>query len=336
MYRDAAYSCCVVEDTVFAIGFDEVGGVGRQRYRVEARSARDGSSMGRWFDTSVYSFASLMACTVVRGNVVAVGATDKFWSVIVFDKKLNIVTRKDFEKPRFMPFSVDTDGDIIFVAGVETAGEKGYAIRLEALSADDLSTIGFYTSNPMGKNAAAYSVAYNPVTKHIVIGGFDNVDGFRRWRIEILTRDLSISRIARPDVRGSVTGVAIGPQGLVYAVGRGGVAKIDRDGSIASLTRSPGGLQIIASHSAAPPILRNIGVVSDNTFYLLDENLRPLEITRLVMGTETTFLSHGRPAMDSTKIYIAANSIITDVDWGWRIVAVNPAPSSIFRRLFRI
>ena len=334
IYRDGAYSCCVLEDTLFVIGFDETSGLGKQRYRIETRRISDGSLISRWSDDKAYSFASLFSCVVVKNKVVVVGATESSWSVVAFDKKLNVVARKDFEKPRFIPYSVDSDGDIVLVGGVELVGEKGYAIRVEALSADDLSPIGFYTSNPMGKNAGAYSIIYNPVAKNVIVGGFDELDGARRWRVEILSRDLSLARIARPDLNGSVTGLAVDSQGFVYAVGRGGMAKIDRNGGVVSATRVVSGAQVIASPSDSRPIGRYIGVVSDNGFYLLDKNLGMVDRAIFAREAEATFVAQGRPAMDSEKIYIAASTIVTDIDWGWRIVALNPSPS-MFRRIFR-
>ncbi|MEM0026491.1 MAG: hypothetical protein QXT53_00960 [Ignisphaera sp.] len=333
-YRDGAYSCCVFGDILFVVGFDEVGGFGRQRYRVESRRVSDGSSTGVWVDDRVYGFASLFSCAVVRGGVVVVGATDRFWSLVVFDKNLSVVARRDFESSRFIPYSVDSDGDVVFVGGVEFVGERGYAIHVEALSADDLSHIGFYTSSPMERNAAAYSVVYNPMTKGVVVGGFDEADGFRRWRIEMLSRDLSLSRVVRPDVHGSVTGLAVGSQGFVYAVGRGGVAKIDRNGEAASLTKAVSGAQIVASPSDSKPIGRYVGVVSDKNFHVLDKSLKLVDSAGLVRGAEITFVGQGKPAMDSERVYIVANTIATDVDWGWRILALNPSPS-IFRRIIR-
>ena len=329
-YRDSAYSCCVLGDTLYVVGFDEANGFGVQRYRVEARRVRDGSLKRVWVDEKAHRFASLFTCVTLGNRIYVAGATDSFWSIIAFDEELNAVARRDFDKPRFIPYSMDTDGRVIYVAGAEIAGES-YAIHVEALSPDDLTPVATYTSNPMGRGAAAYSIAYDYVTNRVVLGGFDNVDGYRRWRIEILDKDLSLIRVCRPDVAGSVTGVAIGLNNAVYAVGRNAVAKLDIDGVVQKIDRARGGSRVVSS-SGSPPLGRRVAIATDNNIYIMDENLNLVDATRLPRGAEIIAVTQGRIAYDNKKLYIAATQIISDNDWAWAIAAVNPSPKRF--RLF--
>jgi len=327
-YRDGAYSCCLLGDVVFAVGFDEVMGVGRQRYRVEARSIRDGYILGRWTDEKVHRVASLYSCVATRNRVFAVGAAEGFWSVIVFDRELAVIRRRDFEKPRFIPYAVDSDGDLLFVAGAELLSAGLYAIHVEAISVDDLTPIARHSSNPRERGAAAYTITFNPETRQVLVGGFDNIDGYRSYRVEVLNRDLSLAVVARPGLRGAVTGISPGPQGTSYAVGRSGVVKISREGSTIMTNTTRSGIKI--AFSATPPLDGRVAVVTDNNLHVLDENLGAVETTRIARGTEVLAATQGRVAADTTNIYIAMTQILTDVDWGWSIIAVNPRPARRF------
>jgi hypothetical protein len=327
-YRDGTYSCCLcgaLRDAVVAVGFDEVMGVGRQRYRVEMRSVENGYLLDKWVDEKVYRVAALYSCVSARGGVYAVGATEGFWSVIVFDRELSVVMRRDFDRPRFIPYAVDTDGNNLFIAGIELTGTGLYTIHVEMLSLDDLTPIAKYTSNPRERGGAAYTIKYNSETKQILIGGFDNVEGFRGYRVEVLDRNLALVAVVRPGLRGAVASVSPGPQGGFYAVGRSGAAKIGRDGSVLTTTTSRTGMKVV--YSATPPLNKKVAIIADNTIHLLDENLGVVESTRVTRGTEIlSIAAQGNVAMDNRNLYIALTQVFSDADWGWSVMAVNPSP----------
>jgi len=324
-YRDAAYSTCVLRDVVYVAGFDEVLGFGRQRYRIEARSVRSGVVVGRWVDEKGYSFASLYSCAALKDRVFAVGATEVFWSVIAFDKGLNIVLRRDFEKPRFIPYSIAVSGDMLFVAGAELLPGGGYAMHVEAVSIDDLTPLARYSSNPRQMGAAAYATLYNTFTGQLVVGGFDNAEGYRSWRIEVLSKDLSLQIISKPQLRGAITALAMNPGGYIYAVGRNGVAKVNRDGGVASMNTGIGGCKALASPTESP-LESRIAIISDDTLHIVDENLKIVESLRIARGTEILTAMHGGISFDKENMFIALTQITTDIDWNWSIIAVNPRP----------
>ena len=324
-YRDGTYSCCLLGDVVVAVGFDEVMGVGRQRYRAESRSIKDGVLQDRWVDEKVYRVAALYSCATAKNTVYAVGATEGFWSVIAFDKSLHVVKRRDFDRPRFIPYAVDTDGNNLFIAGIELTGTGLYTIHVEVLAVDDLKPVAKYSSSPGGKGGAAYTITYNPETKLLAIGGFDNTEGFRSYRVEILDTNLTPLAVVRPGFRGAVTSVSPGPQGGFYAVGRSGAAKIGKDGSVLATTTSRTGMKVV--YSATPPLNKKIAIIADNIMHLLDEDLSMIEVSRLARGTEVLAAGQGRVAMDSANLYIALTQVFSDVDWGWSVMAVNPQPT---------
>ncbi|MCC6057260.1 MAG: hypothetical protein LM583_11335, partial [Desulfurococcaceae archaeon] len=200
-----------------------------------------------------------------------------------------------------------------------------YTIHVEVLAADDLKPVAKYSSSPGGKGGAAYTITYNPETKLLAIGGFDNTEGFRSYRVEILDTNLTPVAVVRPGLRGAVASVSPGPQGGFYAVGRSGAVKIGKDGSVLTTTTSRTGMKVV--YSATPPLNKKVAIIADNIIHLLDENLGVVESTRVTRGTEIlSIAAQGNVAMDNRNLYIALTQVFSDADWGWSVMAVNPSP----------
>ncbi|MCI4436794.1 MAG: hypothetical protein JHC33_08320 [Ignisphaera sp.] len=322
-YRDAVYSCCLLGDVVYVVGLDESSGLGAQRYRIESRSASDGGVLNTWRDDKVHHFASLFDCISLKDKVYAVGATERFWSILVFDRELGLIQRKDFEKPRFIPYSMDTDGKLLYIAGVEI-GENTTSIHVEAISPDDLSQVGVYISNPRGRGAGAYTILYDSETERLLVGGYDNIDGFRSFRTEMLSTELSLVAVIRPGIRGAVTSLSGRLRDTIYIGGKAGIARVNVDGTVLSTNIHATGTKIL--YSTQPPVEGRVVVVTDNNLYVLDEGLTQLDTIRLARGTEVLAATIGKMVADTRAVYIAMTQMLTDVDWGWSILAVDPRP----------
>ncbi|MEM4040967.1 MAG: hypothetical protein QXM83_04010 [Ignisphaera sp.] len=334
-YRDGVYSVCVSSGIVYAVGFDELMGYGKQRYRVEGVDARDGHMIAKWVDDKAHSFASLYSCTAVGDRIYVFGATDRFWTIMVFDKLLNPVKRVDREKPYILPFSVVNVGRYIYVAGVEITPTGSTAIHVSRISVDDLSIVNSYTSNPKDRGAGAYSIAYNKKMKQIIVGGFDKIDGVSNWRIEYLTEDLNLIKISRPSVKGSITGLALDADGFIYTAGRTRIARISREGETLNTVTSPQAVKIYTSQESLPILGTNIAVATDNEAYILtNDTLSIVEAIRLSRGPQILSMMLGSMDADNERIYLASTQIATKDDWNWTILALKPRGRG-FLRLFR-
>jgi len=322
-YRDVVFGSCVLGDYVFSVGLDEARGFGRQRYRVEARYRGDGSLYDSWVDEEVYSFASLYSCSVLGDNIYVVGASERFWSIIVFSKELDVINRKDFDRPMLIPFSIASGDGYLYIAGTSIA-ENGTAITVLKVSPENLSIEAIYSSISMKIFGGAYSIAYNDVNKRIVVGGFDRIDNVYSWRIEILDTNLNLVKVIRPGIRGAIKSISIGINGDIYAVGRNGIVRFNRDGDIVKENRNIGGIEIYTPQKLGTAMDRNIAIINNNEFYLLKEDLTTIESIRIPRGTETISFIHGTPAFDGTKLYISGTEENPKEDWSWNIIAIDP------------
>jgi transcriptional regulator with XRE-family HTH domain len=158
--------------------------------------------------------------------------------------------------------------------------------------------------------------------------------GIRSIPDEVVQKALQYLNLTESEFREAVQGVE-----LLKATGvvkEGGVIDytLAREGSTIMTNTTKCGIKI--AFSATPlPLDGRVAVVTDNNLHVLDENLGAVETTRIARGTEVLAATQGRVAADATNIYIAMTQILTDEDWGWRIIAVNPRPArrfGIFRR----
>lgn len=334
-YRDGVYSVCVSSGIVYAVGFDELLGYGKQRYRVEGVDVRDGHVVAKWVDDKGYHIASIYSCVSVGDRIYVFGATDKFWSIIMFDKFLNPVKRIDMEKPYVLPFSAVAIGKNIYVAGVEITSTRSTAIHVSKISADDLSIVNNYSSNPKESGAGVYAAAYNKKIKQIVVGGFDKLDGVSNWRIEYLTEDLRTIKTIRPSVKGCITGLTLDADGTIYATGRNRIAKISKEGETLNLITSPQAVKIYASQDPLPILGTNVAAATDNEAYILSSStLSIVEAVRISRGPQILSMMIGSMDADNEKIYLASTQIATKDDWNWSILALRPRGKG-FLRFFR-
>ena len=330
-YRDAAFSVCVSGDVVYAVGFDELLGYGRQRYRVEALTSRDGLPIARWTDEDVHPLATLLSCTTYGDRVYVFGLTHRFWSALIFDRYLKLVRRVDFEKPRFTPFSATVGEGYVYVAGAELT-PAGTALRVLKLAPDDLAVVGSYAPNLGSANSGAYAVDYGRTLKQVVVGGFDRIDGVSRWRVEYLTPDLEPVKVVRPDIKGSVTGLSAGADGSVYAVGKTRVVKLGRDGEVVRSVSSPPAVKVYAAQEHAPSLGANVAAAATDEVYVLDgRSLSVVDGARISRGPQVTSMMVGSMAVDSEKIYVAATAVAGPT-WGWIVAALRPRRRGIFKR----
>jgi len=331
-YRDAAFSVCVSGDVVYGVGFDELLGYGRQRYRIEAIASVSGRPVARWVDEKSFPVAALLSCATYGGRVYAFGTAHSFWTVLVFDRYLNLVARVDLERPRFTPFSAVAGDGYIYVAGAEVMPTGSTVLRVLKLSPDDLTVVDSYAPNLGPVDSGAYAVDYSRALKQVVVGGFDRVDGVSRWRIEYLTPNLKPIKVLRPDVRGSVTGLSAGADGATYAVGRIRVVRLSRDGEVERLVSSPPAVKVYAAQDYVPSLGANVAVAATDEVYVLDgKSLSVVDGTRITRGPQVASMMVGSMVADSEKIYVAATAV-AGFSWGWIVAALRPKRRGIFRR----
>ena len=330
-YRDAAFSVCVSGDVVYAVGFDELLGYGKQRYRVESLTSRDGLPIARWTDEDVHPLATLLSCTTYGDRVYVFGLTNRFWSALIFDRYLKLARRVDSENPRFTPFSAVAGEGYIYVAGAELT-PAGTALRVLKLAPDDLAVVGSYTPNLGSANSGAYAVDYSRTLKQVVVGGFDRIDGISKWRVEYLTPDLEPVKVVRPDIKGSVTGLSAGADGSVYAVGKTRVVKLSRDGEVVRSVSSPPAVKVYAAQEHAPSLGANVAAAATDEVYVLDgRSLSVVDGARISRGPQVASMMVGSMAVNSEKIYVAATAVAGPT-WGWIVAALRPRRRGIFRR----
>jgi len=330
-YRDAAFSVCVSGDVVYAVGFDELLGYGRQRYRVEALTSRDGLPIARWTDEDTHPLAALLSCTIYGDRVYVFGLTHRFWSALVFDRYLKLIKRVDFESPRFAPFSATVGEGYVYVAGTELT-PAGTALRVLKLAPEDLAVVDSYAPNLGPADSGAYAVDYSSTLKQLVVGGFDKLEGVSRWRVEYLTPNLEPVRVVRPDIKGSVTGLSAGADGSVYAVGKTRVVKLSRDGVVERSASSPPAVKVYAAKDYVPSLGGNVAAAVTDEVYVLDgRSLSVVDGARISRGPQVASMMVGSMAADSEKIYVAATSVAGPM-WSWVVAALRPRRRGIFRR----
>lgn len=335
-YRDGVYSVCVLGGRVYAAGFDELMGAGRKRYRIEALDTASGAPLAAWADESSYPSASLFTCTGLGDRVYAFGATDRFWSILVFDRDLNLVKRVDIDTPYLAPFSAIVSDRYIYVAGTALTSTSLSALYVMKISADDLTVVKSFTTDVKGSGAGAYAVVYNKQAKQVVIGGFDRSEGAMGWLVAYLSEDLELIRVSRPGVRGSITGLAVDPSGFVYATGKSRVVKLDKEGSTVYSVGSPQGLKIYASQDLASPLGLNIALAGDNEVYVLtSDTLSVVDFVRLSKGPQVLTSFIGSMDADRDNIYLAVTQVVTKDDWNWAVYALRPRGRRFIPRLFR-
>ncbi len=188
-------------------------------------------------------------------------------------------------------------------------------IMVLKVSHDALSIEATYSSMPMDKPSGAYSIAYNYANKSVVVGGFDRVDSVYRWRIEILDNNLNPVKMVRMGVGSAVTGVSIGVDGDIYAIGRNGIVRLSKDGDVVMENRSLGGIEIFSSQRFGTSIGRNIVAIDNNWVYLLKEDLSIVERLRIAGGGESIAFLHGAPAFDGSKLCVSGIKIDPRDDW---------------------
>lgn len=324
-YRDGVHSVCFAEGNVYAVGFDELHGYGKKRYRIESYNAIDGVPLAKWADEKSYNIASLISCTSLGGHIYAFGVSDSFWSILEFDRNLNLVRRTDIDKPYLVPFSAIAIDRYIYIAGTTLTPQGSTAAYIAMVSPDTLSVYKSFSMGREGREAGAYTIAFNKNTNRFVVGGFDKSEGAMNWLLIFLNRDLELIKIVRTNIKGSITGLAINPEGNIYAVGRSAIAKFSREGEVLTTITSIPGVKVYSAQTPSTPIGPNIVVVSDNDAYMLSsDRLSVVDSTRLSKGPQilTSFL--GSMDSDNEKLYVALTQVVTKDDWNWTVMALRP------------
>jgi len=323
-YRDGVSGICLLGNNIYVVGFSETISLGVQRYRVESRRKSDGSIINSWISDESYRYGSLYSCIAMGSKIYVAGASIGFWNLYEFSPELGLIDHRRFEES-FIPFSMAFNGRDIYIAGVYTSEEEARIIKV---SADDLGIRAVYRS--LKKPSMFYSIAYNEMSRRIVAVGCDSSDGFYRWRIEVLTPELDLVRVIRPDFRGCATGISIDINGDIYIVGRRGILKLSEEGRTIAENRRLGGVEIYAPRQTGTSLGSNIVVIDHNTIHILDNTkLRIRESIRIARGLEAIAFSHNSLVYDGTYLYIAGTESSSPEDWNWIIMAIDPRPRRI-------
>jgi hypothetical protein len=331
-FRDGVFGVCVAGDRVYAVGFDELHGLGRKRFRLGSYRSSDGTPIASWADEKSYPIASLISCTYVKGYIYAFGVTDKFWSILVFDRDLNLVKRVDIDKPYVTPFSAIVIDNNLYVVGTAVTGIDVNAVYVARISPDILSIEKTFVTDREGRGAGAYTITYNRVTDRIAIGGYDRVEGSMNWLVVFLTKDLDLIKIVRPSVKGAITGLSTNPEGAMYAVDRGNVIKLGKEGELLLTSTLIQGVKVYSSQIGTSSIGLNAVIALDNNvFYISNDDLSIIDSVRLSRGPQmlTTFV--GSMDSDNDKVYLGLTQVVTKDDWNWVVVALRPRARRRFR-----
>jgi len=342
-YRDGVYSVCASGDRVYAVGFDEYHGLGKKRFRIESFSVKDGKTIAAWTDGRSLPLASFFTCVSYGNRVYAFGATDRFWSMLVFDRMLEVISRVDVDNPHVIPLSsiiLDRYPNLyLYVAGTTVPGEGTTAMYVAKVSASDLSIVSSFTADSEGLGAGAYAVAYNNTTKQVVVGGYAKAESGLEWLVTFHNEDLKLDKVVKPGIRGSISGLAVDANGFIYAVDGKRVVKMDPEGKVVASVELPQAMKIYASQDRASPISAYVAVASDSELYLLSsENLSPVSSARLAGEPQMLIAFPGSMDAVYDSIYLAVTQVASNEKWNWVVMALTPRPTRArrFPRIFPV
>lgn len=345
--RDTVYGICVSRDKVYGVGFDEYAGYGLKRYRVEAFNARSGEHEGSWVDTQPHPTASLFSCASVGGNLYVFGVTSRSWSTIVLSRELEIIQRTNVPSPYLIPLSGVVLGNYVYVAGTRILPDGSTSLYVAGISLDSLGIDkSFSLREP--KWSGGYVIAYSDRIGQIVVGGFIKKEGGSKGVVLFLDKELELVKTIELDFSGAVVGIDIDDAGYIYAVGKGGVAKIERSAGVLAHRYDVRGTRVhlLRDVSAKPSphmliasggelyILRqdNLAVVRRHHFVASGESLYVVEHDKLTVFERqsmqlTLHLSAPTVVTDirgyDNQIYLALTLIRSESNWDWGIMAVE-------------
>lgn len=323
-FRDGVFGVCVSSGRVFAVGFDEVLGLGLTRYRVEAYSVNKGETLAVWADSEGYSQATLLTCSASSGGLYVAGATGKFWSILLLDKNLNLARRVDYSEPYFLPFSMVSVDDYLYIAGSTVKPSGSRSVLVVKVDARDLKIVESREVSLNNADSGAYSIAYDGKTSQLVVGGFVEIGEGFEWLILFMDRDLESKITLKPGFKGVVTSLTVDYDGYIYVADGSRVVKLSEKGEALVVNNDVPGVKVKAPWSKNTLLESNIAVASSSKLYLLSKDT--LKITRSIKYSNSNQLvvnNIGSIDLDNEKLYVALTQVTERNKWNWVIVALN-------------
>lgn len=338
-HRNGAFSVCVSGDRVYAVGFDEYHGSRKMRFRIESLSIGDGKTVSVWTDELAFPFSSLFNCVSYGNRVYAFGATNRFWSILAFNRMLEFISRVNIDKPYLMPFSsiiLDRYPNLfLYSAGTTVPVEGTTSMYVVKISAADFSILNSFSTDMNGAGAGAYGMGYNNTTKEIVVGGYAKTDSGLEWLLAFFNENLDLNKIVRPGIRGSIMGLTIDIDGFIYAVDGKIVAKIRPDGKVISTLEIPQASKVYASQDKTSPLAPYVVVVSDSDLYLLSrEDLTEVASVKLIKEPQTLISYPGSIDVVHDNVYLALTRLESEDKWNWLVTALTLRPAKVRRFRF--
>ncbi|MEM4717391.1 MAG: hypothetical protein QXE81_01355 [Desulfurococcaceae archaeon] len=328
-YKDCVFSLCVSTDRLFVVGSDEHHGPGKMRYRAMAIRAIDGSDISTWVDDKTYPFASLLTCTSYGDIIYALGATNEFWSILVFNRNLELLRRVDIDNPRIIPFSTFTlykyTDLYLYVAGTSVSADGSTNAYVAKISAMSLAIVGSASITADSISSGACAIGFNNATKQVVIGGFVKTDKGLEWLITFLNEDLKPLKIVKPGIPGSITSISIDPSGYIYAIDYKTLARITPDGRVESTIPLPSPSKIYTTQDKASPLAPYVIVVTENNIRVFSRTDLS-EITTIRLFKEPHLIMPYPGSMDSVgdSLYVGLTRAESDTKYSWFILRLAP------------
>lgn len=328
-YRDCVFGLCVSTDRIFVVGSDEHHGPGKMRYRAMTIRAGDGSTISTWVDDKTYPFASLLTCMSYGDTIYALGATSEFWSILVFNKNLELLGRIDIDNPRVVPFSAFARykyTDLyLYVAGTAFSPDGSTSAYVAKISAIGLATLGSIAISADSTSSGAYAVSYNNATKQIVVGGYVKTDRGLEWLIAFLNEDLKPLKVVKPGILGSIMGISIDADGYIYAIDNKSLAKISPDGKVESTIVLPSPSKIYTTQDKASPLAPYVIVATENNIRVFSRtDLSDVATIRLFKELHLIMPYPGPMDSIGDSLYVGLTRAESDSKYNWFILKLAP------------
>ncbi len=348
---DHATAVCEAGDLIYVVGVQGFAFDSRGAYlRVEMRFKSNGSIAGYWSPGFPYPLAD---CVIVGDRLYAVS-----WSsahgIMVSDLSLSspaIVVPRGY-RPEFGGglTAITSHGNHLYVAGFERVGEAYRWIVLK-LDAGNLAFVKKYTSNATFRSEV-YSVAVNPVTRHLwVVGGqFFPLYFAGGFRIEILDLDLNLVKVISGDDRSAALTIGFDEDGYAYLGGvrlvseynmSGFIARYDMNGNEVALKEMPGRMVYKLLYSNGYLYVTTIEYHFEErtgmprsklTLEVFDKNLN--DIGRLVLEENAIIfpIPFGKMAFNGRSLYIPGSKIVeSEGEWEglWAVYSISISPPEL-------
>lgn len=333
-YRDLASGLCLGTDRLYIVGSDEHGGPGKMRYRCISMKMTDGTVISEWTDGKTNPFAVLLSCVTLGEAIYALGATNEYWSILVFNKNLELLKRVDIKDPRIIPFSAFTlhryPNIYLYTGGIQISSDGFPKMHVAKISATNLDIVDSTTIDAGGLESGAYAAIYVNASKQIVVGGYVKTEKGIEWLLALLTEDLKPVKIVKPGFPGSITGLAADQDGNVYAIDNKRIAKISPDGRVVSTLNLSNPVKVYATQDKSSPLAPYILTITENALHLIPrDDFSKIVTLKLVKENQLLVPYTGPVDSVNDSLYFALTRLEPDGKLNWYVTKITIEPKKI-------